>query len=235
MIVQACLNGARAPGFHPRLPLTAAALAEDGSACVAAGAAELHIHPRGPDGRETLAAAAMGEALEAIRARLPGTLVGVSTGAWIEGASDATLEAIGGWRVRPDYASVNLSEPDAPAVMERLLRLGVGIEAGLWTAADAERLVRLGLGERALRVLVELGHTEAAEAEAILAVLDRAGLRRPLLLHGSGANTWPLVRAAATQRLSTRIGLEDTDRLPDGSIAADNAALVAEAVRLMRG
>ena len=29
MIVQACLNGARPQGYHPRLPVSAAGLAED--------------------------------------------------------------------------------------------------------------------------------------------------------------------------------------------------------------
>ena len=56
MIVQACINGARPRDFHPRLPLTAEAMAADAAACVAAGAAELHIHPRCADGRESLAA-----------------------------------------------------------------------------------------------------------------------------------------------------------------------------------
>jgi uncharacterized protein (DUF849 family) len=237
MIVQGCLNGARKPGFHPRLPLTPAALAEDAAACVAAGAAEFHIHPRAADGRESLSAEAVGAAVAAIRARLPGTFVGISTGAWIEGDADRTLAAIGAWRVAPDYASVNFSEPAAPAVLELLRHQGVGIEAGIWTVADAERLVRLGLGGQVLRVLIEVDGAEgaAAEADAIRAVLDRAALRRPLLLHGSGENTWALVAAAARHRMSTRIGLEDTDRLPDGNVAADNAALVAAAVRIMRG
>jgi uncharacterized protein (DUF849 family) len=43
MIVQACLNGLREPSFHPALPLTPDAMARDGAACVAAGAAELHL------------------------------------------------------------------------------------------------------------------------------------------------------------------------------------------------
>ena len=55
MIIQACLNGARPAGYHPALPLTPDAIAHDAAACVAAGAAELHIHPRGADGRESLA------------------------------------------------------------------------------------------------------------------------------------------------------------------------------------
>ncbi|MFC7735049.1 3-keto-5-aminohexanoate cleavage protein [Roseomonas sp. GCM10028921] len=45
MCLQACLNGARAPDFHPALPLTPEAVARD-AACVAAGAVSLHLHLR---------------------------------------------------------------------------------------------------------------------------------------------------------------------------------------------
>ena len=82
MIVQACLNGAREPDYHPKIPLTPEAMAADAIACVTAGAAELHIHPRGEDLKESLAAA--DTTVAAVRAACPGTLVGVSTGAWME-------------------------------------------------------------------------------------------------------------------------------------------------------
>ena len=233
MIVQACLNGARPAGYHPALPLTAEALAHDAAACIAASAAEIHMHPRGADGRESLAPAVMDAAVLAVRRTCPGTLVGVSTGAWIEGDADRTLACMTGWRALPDYASVNFSEAGAPAVTERLLRLGIGLEAGLGSVADAERLAALGLGDRALRILIEVAEQEEAEALAVAAairtVLARAGVRRPVLLHGFDAPVWALLRMAAQERLSTRVGLEDGCRLPDGSLAADNAALAAAA------
>ena len=83
MILQACLNGARPASFHPRLPLTPNDVARDAVACLGAGAAELHLHPRAPDGRESLSA--VDETLGLLRTVCPGTLIGVSTGAWIEG------------------------------------------------------------------------------------------------------------------------------------------------------
>lgn len=82
MIVQACLNGARPVDFHPQMPLSAGAMAIDGATCVAAGAAELHVHPRGVERRESLNA--VDETVLAVRQSCPGTLIGVSTGAWIE-------------------------------------------------------------------------------------------------------------------------------------------------------
>jgi uncharacterized protein (DUF849 family) len=56
MIVQACLNGSRTIGFHQRLPLNSEDIANEGASCIAAGAAELHLHPRGATGKESLAA-----------------------------------------------------------------------------------------------------------------------------------------------------------------------------------
>ncbi len=236
MIVQACLNGARRSDFHPRLPLTAEAMAHDAAACVSAGAAELHIHARGTDGRESLSA--VDATILAVRRACPGTLVGVSTGAWIEKDVERTRTCIAAWRELPDYASVNLSEADAPAVIELLQRRGVGVEAGLASVADAERFLTLPDHNRTLRVLIEIGEQDldAARqvADDIAAVLGRAGLRRPILLHGFDATVWPFVELARERRWSTRIGLEDGKHLPDGATAADNVALVAAAVAIFR-
>ncbi|MBV9735683.1 MAG: 3-keto-5-aminohexanoate cleavage protein [Acidisphaera sp.] len=236
MIVQACLNGDRPSGYHPRLPVSPEAIVADAMAAVAAGAAELHIHGRDSDGRETLAPEVVDPLVATLRARLPGTLLGLSTGAWIEQDEDRRLACIGAWRQCPDHVSVNLAEAGAPAVIERLWRRGIGVEAGLTTIADAERLARLGLGGRALRVLIEIAEPEPPAALALAGeievVLARAGLARPILLHGQEATVWPLVRRAAERRFSTRVGLEDGKALPDGAEAPDNAALVAAALRI---
>ena len=238
MIVQACINGARAFGFHPALPLSADAMARDGAACVAAGAAELHLHPRDLGGRESLAPATMDATMLAMRRACPGTLIGVSTGAWIEGDEHRTVACIDGWNELPDYASVNLEERDAPAVMERLRRRGIGIEAGLASVADAERLVALDRGRRSLRILIEVGEQDTGEAMAVAGgigtVLDRAGTRRPVLLHGFDATVWHFVALAAQHRWSTRVGLEDGSQLATGTIAASNAALAAAAAEVFR-
>ncbi|UVK37874.1 3-keto-5-aminohexanoate cleavage protein [Mesorhizobium sp. AR10] len=238
MIVQACLNGARGADFHSHLPLDADAMARDGAACIAVGAAELHVHARGLDGRESLAPAAMDRTVLALRRACPGTLIGVSTGAWIENDDQRTLVAIAGWRELPDYASVNLSEPAAPLVMESLRQRGIGVEAGLASIADAERLAGLDHGGRVLRILIEISEQDLDEAfgvsDGIEAVLERAGIRRAILLHGADATVWPFVERAAARKWSTRVGLEDGKELPDGTIASGNAALTAAAVAIFR-
>jgi len=55
------------------------------------------------------------------------------------------LALVQAWRA-PDGALVNLSEPGAPEVMKALIQAGVGIEAGVWTVEDAERLAASGWG-----------------------------------------------------------------------------------------
>ena len=235
MIVQACINGARAADYHPRLPLTVDCMAADAKACIAAGAAELHIHPRA-DGRESLAA--IDQTIPAIRAACPGTFIGVSTGAWIEKDVMRTRDRIRQWTALPDYASVNLSEKDAPAVISLLGEIGVGVEAGFATVADAERFVTLPHAKRVLRILIEIDEQDWVKGQQmtrdIEAVLLRADISRPILLHGFDATVWRFVDLAAARHLSTRVGLEDGKHLPDGTEACDNAELVSAAVGKFR-
>ncbi|MBP1850797.1 3-keto-5-aminohexanoate cleavage protein [Rhizobium halophytocola] len=235
MIVQACLNGARPADYHPAIPLSAEAMARDAAACVQAGAGELHIHPRDYSGRESLAA--VDAVVARVRTACPGSLIGVSTGAWIENDIERTRSLIGGW-TKPDYASVNLSEADAPAVMALLRARGIGIEAGLASVSDAERFVGLADREPVLRILLEIDEQDRETAVDIAGriadILLRKAVCRPLLLHGRDATTWDLVRLARKKGWSTRIGLEDTSTLPDGTPARDNSALVEAAREIYR-
>lgn len=236
MIVQACINGARPFDYHPALPLTVEAMARDSAACVAAGAAEIHLHARAADGRESLAA--VDETIRLVRRACPGTLLGVSTGAWIENDQRRTRDYISAWRVLPDYASVNLSEADAPAIIGLLHGMGVGVEAGLASIEDARRLVSLPESRRVFRILIEIEEQEIQVGEAvvdgIVAVLGEAGVARPILLHGADATVWHFVDMARQRRWSTRVGLEDGCHRSAGEVTRDNAQLVTDAVRMMR-
>jgi uncharacterized protein (DUF849 family) len=162
----------------------------------------------------------------------------VSTGAWIAGDEKRTRDCISRWTVLPEYASVNFSEADAPAVVGLLDRMGVGIEAGLATVADAERFVSLPNRNQVFRILVEIEEQNSAKADAtadgIVTVLRRANLMRPVLLHGFDATVWHFVSRARESRFSTRVGLEDGRLLRNGNAASGNAELVADAVNIFR-
>jgi uncharacterized protein (DUF849 family) len=234
-MLQACLNGARGHDFSPAVPMTPEALARDAAACWAVGANEFHIHPRSADGRESFAADDIGAALEAIRARVPGVPVGISTREGIMANPAARERAFKAWQVLPDYVSVNLSEADAPEVISLMLQRAIGIEAGLATVGDAERYVSLPEANSCLRVLIEIEEQESASAlrvaHGIIAVLDKAGSNLPRQLHGFDASKWVIHAEALRLGLDQRIGLEDGGLLPDGRIADSNAALIAAAVK----
>ncbi|HLJ61514.1 MAG TPA: 3-keto-5-aminohexanoate cleavage protein [bacterium] len=238
IVVKACLNGGRRRTEHKGAPVTPRELAADARAAVAEGAAALHVHPRGRDEAETLDASACGAAVAAIREACPGIPVGLSTAAWIAPDPHARPGLIESWTVLPDFASVNVSEPGIADLCAALARRGIGIEAGLWSVDDARAFVASGLASRCLRVLVEVQPQDAgaavADAAAIDAVLDTAGITLPRVHHGEGAATWAVLDAALDRGRDIRIGLEDTLWLADGRPARDNAELVAAAVQMVR-
>jgi uncharacterized protein (DUF849 family) len=237
-LLQACLNGSRRPGDHPALPLDPGQLAAAAGEAVAAGAAALHVHQRDARATQTLAAEPCARTLRAIRAACPGVPVGFTTGAWIEPDPDRRLDLVAGWEVMPDYASVNLSEDGSVALVRLLLDRGIGVEAGLWTVADAQKLLASGLADGCLRLLLEAMEAEPAAALANVAamerVLDEAGCRAPQLQHGEGGAAWPVLVRALEAGRDVRIGLEDVLELPGGRMASGNGELVAAAAALAR-
>ncbi len=230
-MLKAALNGRRVAGIHPALPTTAEDLAVTAAACVAAGAAAIHMHPRDSSGRESLDTAVIDAAVRHVRTAVS-VPIGVSTGAWIEPDPESRAAAVARWD-EPDMASVNLSEIGARPVMEALLGQGIGVEAGIWSVGDVRRLADTGLQDRVVRILVEIinpaGDPEA-EARAIDDALDRIGAAAPRLHHGQDDATWPVLRQAKRLGRDIRIGLEDTLTLPDGSMAPSNRALVRAAL-----
>ncbi|MEU3838654.1 3-keto-5-aminohexanoate cleavage protein [Streptomyces sp. NPDC028635] len=235
-MLQVCLNGARSRAECPHLPLTAAELAVAAREAVAAGAEDVHLHPKDRDGRDTLEAAAVAAAVSAVRAAVPGVPVGVTTGAWATPDPRARAAQVRSWTVVPDHASVNWHEDGAAEVAAALLERGIGIEAGIYSGTSAaQRFVNWPGSGRVLRVLAEI--TESAPqdalhaAAALLEELEPAA--RPILLHGEATAAWPVLRLAASRRLDARIGLEDVLHLPDGAPAPDNAALVRAARQII--
>ncbi len=232
--LQATLNGPFTKEMHAALPVSVEELAQDAALCVAAGARAIHLHPRDSEGHERLDAEVVDAVVSRVRSAC-GVPVGVSTGAWIESDLARRLELVQAWRA-PDYASVNLSEPGAAEVMRALMRAGVGIEAGVWSVEDAERLAATGMGQVVTRILLEPVAVSNASALAVIEdihhALDRLGLAAPRLQHGDGEATWVLLTDAVRRGIDTRIGLEDTVYGPSGERTTGNEALVRAACRL---
>ncbi len=237
MILQLAANGARKKADRPTVPHTPKEIAADAAAAIAAGAHEFHAHVyAGPD-RESLAPEAVAAWVSAIRAAAPGAFVGISTGDWIEGDDERRLEYIRNWTVLPDHTSVNLEETGAVEVIRALHARGVGVEAGLSTVADAERFRDSGIAPLVLRVLVEpyIQDVEDAlrETDGMLAVLNTLESPKPILFHGLDATAWPFLQRAIERGYSMRIGLEDTNILPNGDPARGNAEIIAAAAAMI--
>ncbi|MFB8085779.1 3-keto-5-aminohexanoate cleavage protein [Streptomyces sp. NPDC055992] len=236
-MLQVCLNGARNRAACSHLPVTAAELAAAAREAVAAGAVDVHLHPKDSDARDTLEATAVAAAVNAVRAAVPGTAVGVTTGAWAGPDPYVRVAQVRSWSVLPDHASVNWHEDGAAEVAQALLDRGIGVEAGVYSGTDAaERFLGWPGSRRVLRVLAEI--TETTTQDALYAASELLERLRPaaapILLHGEDAGAWPVLRLAAARRLDTRIGLEDALHLPDGEPAADNASLVRAARAIIR-
>lgn len=239
--LKVCLNGDREGSEHPGIPVTPDEIAAAARAAVAAGADAVHVHPRDHDGLESLARVDIGAAVRAVRQACPGVPVGVSTGLWMSNGDVARrLDLVGGWvslddASRPDFASVNLSEPGPAELAKTVIEASIGVEAGIWSVGDADRLTELAAVPW-VRVLVEMGRAPTravatdgdliAEADRMLAAVAAAGVDAPVLLHGEQSSCWPVLRHAARLHLATRIGLEDTLTGPAGEPVADNAELV---------
>jgi uncharacterized protein (DUF849 family) len=98
-----------------------------------------------------------------------------------------------------------------------------------------EKFLESNLAVRCRWVLLE---PEQQKMEAALevvgnieALLQRAGITLPIILHGLNRTAWDFIEVAAKRSCGTRIGFEDVLTLPDGSQATGNGELVAEAVK----
>jgi uncharacterized protein (DUF849 family) len=232
--VKACINGARTPDQHPNLPVTPDELAAAAVAAHQAGAQAVHMHPKTSDGKDSLEPDVVAAAVSAVRTAAPGLPLGVTTGFWALPDPGARRRAVEGWTVLPDFASLNWHEPGSPELADVLLGKGLGVEVGLFHLEAAAAWADSKMAKHCMRVMIELqAHEDVAVADAMLARIAEAGSPAPVLLHGLDESCWPLLEHAGACGTQTRIGMEDTLRLPDGSVTPDNAALVSAAVQLL--
>jgi uncharacterized protein (DUF849 family) len=235
----ACLNGGTTRTQHPAVPCTPAELAAEARAVAAVGARAIHAHPRSASGEESLDPGDVLPAVAAIRAAC-GLPVGVTTGIWtVDGDIARRLALVAGWTGpdKPDFASINLNEPGVDDLADLLIdRLGIAVEAGVWTVEDVTLLAGSTLATRAFQILLEPTSRVSAEAVAVSsaasAELRAHGIAAPQVHHGYDLATWDVIRWATSAGCHVRVGLEDTTFLPDGSVADGNADLVVAAMRL---
>ena len=236
-------NGARRkPADHPALPMTPDELAVTAAACREAGAAMIHLHVRDAAGAHCLDAGLYRDATRAVRAAVGDRMIIQITteavGRYEPAEQMAVVEA-----VRPEAVSLALRElcPDAahePAFarfLDFLDRERIAAQFILYDAADVARLVDLaGRGvvpDASPPVLHVLGRYAACGRSApadLLPFLSAAAGRFPdFMVCAFGADEAACGVTAALLGGDVRVGFENNLHLPDGTVAPDNAALIA--------
>lgn len=239
-------NGARRTrADHPALPVGPDEIAMAAKACCDAGAAMIHLHVRDRDGRHTLDVDAYRIATAKIRQAVGDRLV-----------VQATTEAVGIYTPAQQMAMVRALKPEAVSLGIRELMPDAAAEPAAadffgWLAREriAPHYILYSGDEVArFRDLCRRGIVPQARP-FVLYVLGRysAGQRSeptdllPFLAAADSAALWSVcafgpkesacAMAAAALGGHVRVGFENNLCLADGTVAPDNAALVAQAAR----
>ncbi len=246
LILAVAPNGARkTPADHPALPIAPDDIARTAAACREAGACMIHLHVRDRDGRHSLDVDAYRAAIDAIRHTAGKDLV-----------VQVTTEAVGIYHREEQMAMVRALKPEAVSLAVREIVPDAEAEldaAGFlaWLHSEAilpqyilysdddlrrfDDLIARGVvpGERQV-VLFVLGRytkDQISEPTDVLPFLAANTRDHIWALCAFGRRETACAIAAATLGGHARVGFENNLHLPDGSLAPDNAALVAAVAR----
>jgi uncharacterized protein (DUF849 family) len=243
-IVAAAPNGARkTKADHPALPMTADEVARAAAACHEAGAAMIHLHVRDRIGKHLLDAEAYRVATAAIRREAGDDIVvqitTESVGIYLPGYQMAMVR-----EVRPEACSLAIreivpnrsTERDAAAFFAWLEAEGVQPQYILYTPEEVRRFADLrsrGVVPPAppfvLYVLGRYSSGQVAEPLDLAPFLAVAERDWHWSVCAFGPKEGAVALAAAVLGGHGRVGFENNLWLGDGSVAPDNAALVAQA------
>lgn len=235
-------NGARKTKLdHPRLPISPKELSHSAAACREAGACMLHLHVRDEQARHSLDASLYRAAIDAIRQEVADDLI-----------IQITTEAVGIYNreqqihavqeIRPEAVSLAIREISPRGCDEKrsceffefLRRERIAPQYILYDREDilhfADLLTRGIVPDENVSILLVLGRyaqnqqSDPAEIAPLLAQL-------PKLNHWSlcafGASETTCMFEAIRLGGHCRVGFENNVLMADGSVAHDNAALVA--------
>ena len=250
VMIMVAPNGARrGKAHHHALPLTVSELVADVSRCAPAGSTAVHLHVRDAEGNHSLDPALYREAIAALRKSLPDIVIQVTT------------EAVGRYTpaeqmaIRPRRPPRG-GFPRAPRTCPRCrIRAGgarlLRVDGGkphrasvhpLRTPDDVTRLIDLvdrGVIPFARPFLLFVLGRYSADQQSSPADLDpfvaALGNRDfPWMVCAFGRREADCALAAARLGGHVRVGFENNLHLPDGTLAPDNAALVAATAGLLR-
>ncbi len=254
LVVIAAPNGARlGKSDHSEVPLSTDEIADCALRLAQCGVAVLHLHVRDDDGAHTLDAGRYREAMAAIRERVADQLiVQVTTeavGRYSPREQMAVVRALGPEAVSlalqelcPDQAA----EPEAGEFFRETTGRGVWPQYILYSPDECRRFDRLRregfFGVDRPFALFVLGRYATGregrpgELDGFLETFEPRAF--PWAVCCFGPQESIALRRAAEAGGHVRIGFENNQSLPDGTVARDNAELVRatlEKIRESRG
>lgn len=243
-------GGRRTKADHPALPIAPQELAECAEACLTEGASMIHVHVRDAAGQHCLDVDLYRATEEAIRARVGEQLI-----------VQVTTEALGRYtpkeqndlvrRLRPQACSMALREiaPDAvhevafAGLLEWMRRERIFPQIILYDAADVARLqdmrLRGVIPADDIPVLFVLGRYAASQQSNPSDLGEFLGAARQApfshwTVCAFGKHEAACAVTAALRGGHARLGFENNLFLPDCTVAADNAALIAPVANALR-
>ncbi|MGF1592620.1 MAG: 3-keto-5-aminohexanoate cleavage protein [Kiloniellaceae bacterium] len=247
MLLTVAPNGARKTrADHPAVPIAPAELATTAAAAQTAGAAMIHLHVRDAEQKHSLDVGAYREATAAVREAVGDRMV-----------IQVTSEAVGVFSPEDQMAMVRALEPEAVSLAIRELvpdaahedaardflawTVGAGIlpQYILYAPEDVERFGRLQadgvVPPGPAFLLFVLGRYTPGQRSVpndllpYLAAIEAwpEAARLPWAICAFGPKETACVTAAATLGGHARVGFENNLYLPSGTLARDNAELVA--------
>lgn len=237
-------NGARrGKDDHPALPITIPEIVRCAVNCFQAGAGGIHAHVRDSEGRHVLDAGLYAELMAELARAVPGMAVQITTESVGRYCPAAQRDLVA--RLRPPLVSVALreitAEPDSRLTRQFFhdcMAHGTSVQHILYSADEVDQLAALiadgTIPAGPLQLLHVLGRytpgqtSSPADLAAPLARQKAAGLRADWAICAFGAAETACLLAAWGQGGKARIGFENNLLMADGSVAASNAARVAE-------
>jgi uncharacterized protein (DUF849 family) len=246
LILMSAPNGAyKTQADHAALPMTPSELAATAKQCLDAGANMLHLHIRDAQGRHSLDVQGYRDATAAVRAAVGQSLVlQVTSEAAKVYAAPAQIAMVR--ELKPEAVSVGLREVDQPEIGEQglsaffqwLARERVMTQVIVYDVADLHRWQDLrarGVVPDApwflLFVLGRYSAGQTSQPSDLVPFVHAHSGPEPWAVCAFGAAEHACVTTAAALGGHVRVGFENNLYLKDGSLAADNAALVTQAAQ----
>lgn len=249
LIITAAITGAETTKeMNPALPVRPEEQARAAAECVREGAAVIHLHVRGEDGRPSQRPEDFKASIEAIRAECdPKPIIQISTGGAVGAPMEERVWPI--VKFKPEMASLNVASmnfgdevflnapPDVRELSRRMRELGVIPEVEVYDAGHVEiarRLLKEGLLSHPVHYQFVLGvpgglSGEPRNLQFMVGSIDRED---GWAVAGIGRYELSCAVMAVVMGGHVRVGFEDNVYYHKGVLAKSNAELVARVARI---